>query len=114
MMRRPYDDADFDDQLALVDDVPFTGILFSTYADGSPETELSYSDGLPDGLCRYWYPDGQLERRWVAVRGRGASRSEEWHRNGQPKRLRINDADNNPVEIHEWDERGQLVRHTRF
>lgn len=103
-----YDDVDLDDDLALVDDRPFTGIIFSVHPNGTLEAELNYREGLPEGLQQEWYANGQLERKWIAVRGKGSSETHEWYDDGKPKSLRRN-IDIWPIEIKEWDEHGTLV-----
>jgi antitoxin component YwqK of YwqJK toxin-antitoxin module len=83
--RAHYDDISFDDQLALLDDAPFTGIIYATHPDGGLELEYNYVEGLPSGIQRQWYPGGQLEKEWDAVRGKGSVWSRQWHPNGVPK-----------------------------
>jgi antitoxin component YwqK of YwqJK toxin-antitoxin module len=111
LSRVHYDDIDFDDQLALLDDVPFTGIIYANYHNDRPEIEFNYSDGLPCGVQRRWYPDGQLEEEWDAVRGQGSAWSRKWYPNGIMKSERVNE-DNLPVRIREWSEDGQLLSET--
>ena len=104
--RVDYDDLEFDDQLALLGGVPFTGIVFSLHANGELESESRYVDGLPDGLQEEWYPDGKLARRNIAVRGQGSSESWSWHGNGVLRSHRRN-VDRMPVEVRAWDDRGR-------
>ena len=103
-----YDDLDFDDQLALRDGVPFTGIVFSEHVDGSLETEGHYREGLPDGLQQYWYRGGQIERRWIAVRGHGASEGRTWYRNGQLRSVKRYEVQR-LVEAAAWNEAGEPI-----
>lgn len=93
---------------------PFSGVIFSNYADGSLEAIFNYKEGLPDGLQEQWYSNGQLERRAMARRGNGSSKIEYWYPNGIMKSLRINDDRNRPVSISEWDEKGNLTREQDF
>jgi antitoxin component YwqK of YwqJK toxin-antitoxin module len=104
-----YDDVEFDDQLAKANDVPFTGVIYANYPDGSSEIEFNYVDGLPSGIQRRWYSSGQLEEEWDAVRGQGSFWSRSCFPNGVMKSERIN-KDNNPVRIREWNDAGQLIR----
>ena len=106
LARVNYDDLEFDDQLALLNGVPFTGIVFSLYTDGKLESESRYAAGLPDGLQEEWYADGKLARRNIAVRGKGSSESWSWHANGVLRSHRRN-VDLMPVEVRAWDERGR-------
>lgn len=103
-----YDDLEFDDDLALLDGEPFTGTVFSLHVDGSPESEGQYVDGLPEGVQQEWFRSGQPARRWIAVRGAGASESWAWHENGQLRSYR-RDVDQRPVELKAWNEAGEEV-----
>ncbi|TRW18248.1 toxin-antitoxin system YwqK family antitoxin [Glacieibacterium frigidum] len=103
--RADYDDLEFDDDLALLNGVPFTGIVFSMHPNGRLEAETRYTDGLPDGLSEWFYPDGRLESRNIAVRGRGSSESWNWHPNGVLAEYR-RDENQRPVELRKWNEQG--------
>lgn len=94
--------------MALLNGVPFTGIVFSLHRGGDLESECNYVDGLPDGLQQEWYPSGQLAGRAIAVRGRGSSESWRWHPNGTQASYRRN-VDQRPVELLDWDEAGRVV-----
>lgn len=78
----------FDDQLALLSGVRFTGVAVSRYPDGTFECEHRYQDGLPLGLNQQWYRNGALFRRWIAVRGAGSSESWTWYPDGSPRSYR--------------------------
>ena len=106
--RVDYDDIEFDDQLALVDDIPFTGIVFANYTNGNLEIEYNYIDGLPSGIQRRWYPEGQLEEEWNAIRGHGSAWSRQWHPNGVMKFERIYE-NGATVRVREWAEDGRLL-----
>lgn len=106
--RIDYDEVDFDDDLALVDGRPFTGIIFGLDGDGRLRSESHYRDGLPDGPSEEWTPDGRLERRWIAIRGNGASEAWEWHGNGRMRSYR-RFVDRYAVETKIWDEEGTLL-----
>lgn len=107
--RAHYDnDLEFDDDLALLDGVPFTGIVYADYPDGGREVEFNYVAGLPSGIQRSWHPNGQLESEAKAIRGRGSAWSREWHPNGVMRLEQIND-DLRPIRIREWSEDGTLL-----
>lgn len=112
MKRVDYDDVEFDDQLAIVDGLPFTGVVYGLDPDGRLQSESRYRDGLPEGLAEEWYPDGRIERRWIAVRGRGSAEMWEWHPNGRLRSYRRN-VDQFPVEVKTWDEDGMLLTDER-
>lgn len=86
--RVDYDDLELDDELALLDGTPFTGIVYSERPDGTLESESNYVDGLPDGLQQEWHPNGVLAQRAIAVRGNGSSEVHTWHANGQPRSVK--------------------------
>jgi len=73
---------DFDDDLRLYEGKPFTGIAFGEYPNSRLKRELPHRDGFPEGLCREWHPNGQLECEWFAVRGRAVGKIKEWFENG--------------------------------
>jgi antitoxin component YwqK of YwqJK toxin-antitoxin module len=58
--RIDYDRLDLDDELASLDGVPFTGVVYSLHRDGSLESEGPYRDGLPEGVQEQWHPGGQI------------------------------------------------------
>jgi antitoxin component YwqK of YwqJK toxin-antitoxin module len=109
--RVPYDAVEFDDQRALLNGVPFSGILYADYSDGTPEAVYQYVEGLPAGLQRRWHSNGQTQAEWEAIRGRGSAWSREWHPNGSLKCERINE-DGRPVIVREWSEEGDLLSET--
>jgi antitoxin component YwqK of YwqJK toxin-antitoxin module len=103
-----YDEVEFDDQLALINDTPFTGIIYTNHDNGQPEIEFKYVDGLPSGIQRRWYSDGQLEEEWNAIRGKGSAWSRKWHPNGVIKCERTNEG-NISSRIKKWSEDGTLL-----
>ena len=106
--RIDYDELELDDQLALLNGMPFTGVVTSRYPDGALESEGRYREGLPEGEQRRWYPDGQLERRWIAIRGKGSSEEWSWRPDGRPRSHRRNEGWR-PVELEAWDEAGRPI-----
>ena len=110
--RAQYDDIEFDDQLALLEGAPFTGVIYANHPDGGLELEYNYAEGLPSGIQRQWYRGGQLEKEWDAVRGKGSVWSRQWHPNGVLKYERINDENGLASRIREWSEDGRLLSDT--
>ena len=76
--RVDFEDLALDDELALLDGIPFTAIVFSERPDGSLEFESFYVDGLPDGLELEWFPGRQLAKRATAMRGNGVGAVKTW------------------------------------
>lgn len=110
MRRVHYDALDFDDDLALLDGVPFSGLVYADYPDGSRDSEYLYDNGLPSGIQRRWFANGQLEKEWDAVRGKGVTWSRQWHANGMMRLDIIIGEDRFPISTREWDEDGRLLR----
>jgi antitoxin component YwqK of YwqJK toxin-antitoxin module len=109
MRRVRYDDVEFDDQLALVDGRPFTGIIFDLFPDGRTAAEYQYREGLPEGLQREWHRSGGLKKEAVAVRGHGSSEVKEWFESGQLKS--VSRAEFGWLtHVTEWREDGALVK----
>jgi antitoxin component YwqK of YwqJK toxin-antitoxin module len=107
--RSHYDEIEFDDQLALKNNAPFTGVIYANYDNGQSEIEFNYTDGLPSGIQRRWLSNGQLEEEWNAIRGKGSIWSRKWYPNGVMKYERTNEG-NLPPRIKEWSEDGTLLR----
>lgn len=102
------DSLEFDDQLALLGSVPFTGIAYSDYPDGKLAFQRSYREGLPEGLQEEWYPSGKLFQRWIAVRGNGSSESWTWYPDGIQRSYRQK-RDGRILISLAWDEIGRPI-----
>ncbi len=109
LSRIVFESLEFDDQFALLSEVPFTGVVYSKYHDGALEFEHIYRDGLPEGLQQDWYPNGQLLARWIAIRGRGSSEYWTWYPEGQLRSYRRYGTDGFPVEMGAWNESGDEI-----
>lgn len=104
-----FDRLEYDDELALLNGEPFSGIVYSEYDNGMLELEFNYVEGLPSGLQKQWFRNGQIERVSMARRGNGSSRIEYWHENGVKKIERTSDENNILTYYREWDEEGNLI-----
>jgi antitoxin component YwqK of YwqJK toxin-antitoxin module len=113
IQRVEYDDIEFDDDLALFNEQPFTGIVYEYYDIGQLAYEGFYDEGLPQGLQQDWYRNGQMEGKAYAIRGQGTSESWHWYENGIQKSYRKNDRNGFWVELKEWDEEGNLTRNDK-
>lgn len=100
---------EFDDDFALLDGVPFTGIVQSQFPDGALEYSGRYRDGLPEGLNESWYPNGQIFNRWIAIRGAGSSETWTWYPDGTPRSYRRYGASGFPIELRSWDANGGAI-----
>ena len=105
-VRVNYDDLELDDQLALYEGEPFTGVVFSLHPDGRLESEGGYDRGLPDGEQREWYRNGQLLQRSIAVRGRGSNETWSWYPDGRMRSHR-RDEGQKPAVLEAWNEDGR-------
>jgi len=102
------DELEFDEDLALLNGVAFTGSVLSYYDKENLEFEYSYSDGLPQGLQREWYSNGSIKSEAEAIRGRGSAWSRNWHQNGVlAEERKYNHLF--PVSILKWSSDGTLV-----
>ena len=100
---------EFDEDLALLGGVPYSGIVRSEYEDGTLEFLGRYRDGLPEGLNEEWYPNGQLFQRRIAVRGNGVSESWEWYPTGIQRSYRKYDENRFLSERRAWDSTGAEI-----
>lgn len=66
-------------------DVPYTGKVFSLWANGNVEVEGSYKDGKPDGLTTFWYETGEKKNHVVYKDNEREGIQIEWHKNGKTK-----------------------------
>lgn len=103
----------YDDEQALVDGVPFTGVIISWHSNGSLASELTYRDGLPDGLCRVWYPNGQIKSKRHARWNDGVYEARSWYPDGSLRHHTLSETDEHPEERWDWYPNGQLESYMR-
>lgn len=86
----------------------FTGIAVEYWRGGAIASEMSYQDGIEDGLSRGWHDNGV--RSWVTPYRKGcvAGMMQEWHRNGQ---LALQEEIDHGVALwrRRWNENGDMV-----
>jgi antitoxin component YwqK of YwqJK toxin-antitoxin module len=113
-MTTPYrvdvNELDWDEDMRLHKGVPFSGVGFEMYpgSDSVMVSESVYSDGFREGLCREWYPSGQLKREWQASHGVAMGRMTEWHESGKVRSVGEYEF-GVAIRYDEWEERGHLV-----
>ena len=100
---------EFDDDLALLDGIPFTGIVRSQFPDGMLEYSGRYRDGLREGLNERWYPNGQIFNRGIAIRGAGSSETWTWYPDGTLRSDRRNGDRGFPSDLRSWDANGDEI-----
>ena len=73
----------FDGKLYEMDkELPFSGVIYNTYASGIREYEGVYVKGRPNGLLIYWYENGQKMREGKLKNGSPIGRWKYYNHNG--------------------------------
>jgi len=61
---------------------PFSGVLQYSYPNGNLQTEITYLNGYPEGVCREYYSNGQMmEERYIKY-NLSYGHYREWDENG--------------------------------
>ena len=89
-------------------DVPYTGKVFSLWANGSVEVEGSYKDGKPDGLTTFWYETGEKKNQVVYKDNKREGIQIQWHKNGKKKMEQVFNA-GKLLSENFWDKDGNSV-----
>lgn len=108
-MTTTIDALDFEDQEALLNGMPFSGIAYETFVD-SPHflrRALTYCNGFAHGLCKQWYNSGQLQIRWTAHQGAAHGEYTEWYPDGTVKII-ANYIHGVEISITEYDQQGEV------
>lgn len=103
-------------QLTLVNGVlylqnnPFSGLLFSRYANESLKKKLAYVDGRKDGLEKQWHPNGKIAQNRFYKAGVKIGKHEGWWEDGTKKfEYQFNKNGAYDGSRKEWYQNGQLV-----
>jgi antitoxin component YwqK of YwqJK toxin-antitoxin module len=99
---------DWDEDLSVLDGVPFTGIGYLEDKNGHLISEIPYLNGFPEGCCKKWFANGQLKMEWFAVHGNASGKVTEWYENGVVRSIGIYEQ-GVELEYTEWDTNGDLV-----
>ncbi len=113
MNRINEDELDWDDDLSVLDGVPYSGTGFLVYPDGTLKREVFYRDGFEEGVCIEWHPNGKLKREWFAERGRAKGKVTEWHDNETVKSVGEYEF-GTELQYDEWNESGELILSRRI
>jgi antitoxin component YwqK of YwqJK toxin-antitoxin module len=99
---------DWDEDVSMLDGVPYTGSAFLMFTDGALKRECYFQDGFEQGECKEWYSNGQVRKQWIAQRGVATGDVKTWHENGQLKSIGNFEFG---AELHyeEWDATGKLI-----
>jgi antitoxin component YwqK of YwqJK toxin-antitoxin module len=108
MIKVDIEDCDFDEDLVVYQNIPFTGVLISNYDDGNLQNKSEYLNGLPHGLCEEFYANGKLKKTWNAENGRVTGIEKEFYENGLLK-MEENSEYGVLLSTKKWDENGNLV-----
>ena len=78
----------FDGKLYEMDkELPFSGVIYNTYASGKREYEGVYVKGRPNGLLIYWYENGQKMREGKLNNGSPNGRWKYYNQNGSVDKI---------------------------
>lgn len=108
-MNTPIENLDFlDDQTCCLGGRPFTGTAVESFRDGRIRSEISYVDGMQDGMSRDWYESGVLRYEAMYRENNLHGTLREWHTSGAPKVEAVYEMG---IELNfiEWSEDGRKV-----
>ena len=105
-------------------EIPFTGLLYELFPDGSLLWYNNYEDGFgagpnvaffPSGelreyACYEWYETGQIKHYTVIQKKAGVWESYEWYESGMIKEYACYDKRGFAVKHIEYDEAGNITR----
>ena len=103
----------YDDQSYWYKDKPFTGLAKHYRDDGSLESEVSYEDGVQEGVYRDWNTQGKLVEEGYIHLGTFHGKVSKWFDNGQLKSVEIYKF-GICVETTEWNEQGLELAHSEL
>lgn len=89
--------------------IPFCGFGIEYYENGQLQSEISYRDGIENGITREWFSNGQLECENQIVNGGKHGRCQEWFESGRLKNDSLYEF-GILTKKKQWDETGKLVQ----
>ena len=108
MARISIKNIDFNDYSYLYHGVAFTGVAYENDSKGVLISEMSFVDGIQEGVSRSWYSSGAKKSeenfRYNGLNGLG----QEWFENGKLKKRTVHEL-GILIESHEWDEDGHVI-----
>ncbi len=88
----------------------FSGHAFHLYPNLDTAFDISFLNGVQEGVTKKWYPNGQAaEERWY-IRGKKEGIHKAWWENGNPKFVFDVTDDAYCGELKEWYNTGQLAK----
>lgn len=92
----------------LLDELPFTGVLYDLYPNGSQKFEQEFSEGKKHGMETLWYPNSNLRSMSEFSHGILNGSQREWYQDGTPAReMQFVDGKQSGEQIG-WKENGDL------
>ncbi|WP_239384287.1 toxin-antitoxin system YwqK family antitoxin [Delftia tsuruhatensis] len=98
-----------DDDVVIYNGVPFNGVGFDNFADGSViEYETEYKNGFPHGMKKKWYKNGELAYSISYFNGLKHGEENHWYPSGQSKLFAVYEYG---VKVNSilWNENGEVV-----
>ncbi|MDX1693973.1 MAG: hypothetical protein R3208_09420 [Ketobacteraceae bacterium] len=100
---------DSDGDLTIYNGIPFTGIGYDPFPDGSGvEYETSYKNGLPHGYKKKWYTPDQMAYEVLCENGLKHGKEIHWYPGGEKKSESLYEFGINICST-KWDEKGNIV-----
>ncbi|PKF81561.1 hypothetical protein CW749_02690 [Vibrio sp. vnigr-6D03] len=108
IMRVTEEELEFEDDALIYNGGLFTGVVFSTYSNGTLREEHSYVNGFLEGKCKEWHENGQLSKEWTQCSGNNSMLISQWYENSTCKSRGTYE---HGVELNyiEWDKNGHLI-----
>lgn len=110
----PFDDLVYEDDCTYTHEgVPFTGVAYDLFSDGSRRSEAEFISGHQEGLAKEWYANGQLrfERTYMGDGLHGVS--QEWYPSGHIKEASTCEF-GIVIESKQWNEAGEVSKEFRL
>lgn len=92
----------------LLDQIPFTGVLFEVFPNGTKKLEQEFYEGRKHGTETLWYPNSQLRSVSEFSHGILNGSQIEWYHDGSPAReMNFSNGKQSGQQIG-WEENGDL------
>jgi len=98
-----------DDDLLEYRGEPFTGEIVKMGADHMLSQDF-FTNGVPNGTNREWWPDGGLRFEGLVRYGRAYGDHRTWHKNGRLAEVKHFGDTSSLTGVEEWDEDGNPKR----
>lgn len=92
---------------------PFTGIAYETAPDGWLRSEMTFVNGMQDGVSRDWFDNGQMDSETYFRKGVPHGLNREWDEQGRLREESMHEFGVR-TELKQWDEHGHLTNHWKI